>query len=169
MAATGRNARTTLVVQLSPTRNAMLSFTVLMVLALGWLGWAGYLLFFDSTAAHQGYLYYIFFGLALVFLLYVMLQNTSVFGVQSYFEITPQYIVQKYGAFRTKHIIPIHSIEQVLISPLALQVTKSDATKLYLDLKQVRKKRDLEKIKTKVRDMADEYGYTVTESASFGT
>jgi len=167
MAASGSNARSTLVVQLTPTRSAKLSFTVLMALALLWLGWATYLLVEGRANGSHSYLYYTFLGLAIVFLLYVMLQNTSVFGVQSYIEVTPQYIVQKFGAFRTKHIIPIPEIEKVLISPLALQVTKRDASKLYLDLKQVRKKRDLEKIKTKVREMAPEHGFDVTESASF--
>jgi len=167
MAVSGSNARSTLVVQLGPTRSAKLSFSVLMALSLLWLGWAAFLLFSDRTSGRDAYLYYTFFGLAVVFLLYVVLQNTSVFGVQSYIEVTPQYIVQKQGAFRTKHIIPIPDIKEVYISPLALQVTKRDELKIYLNLKQVRKRRDLEKIKMKVRDMAQEHGYTVTESASF--
>ncbi len=152
---------------MAPTRSAKLSFGVLITLALLWLGWASYLLLTDTSAGRESYLYYIFFGLAVVFFFYVVLQNTSVFGVQSYIELTPQYIVQKYGVFRTKHIIAIPEVEEIHISPLALRVTKRDETKIYLNLKQVRKRRDLEKIKEKVRDMAPEYGYAVTESASF--
>lgn len=167
MAVSGSNARSGLIVQLTPTRSKKLSFTVMMSLALLWLGWSGALLLSGRATGSQGYLYYIFFGLAIVFILYVILQNTSVFGVQSYIEMTPEYIVQKYGAFRTKHIIPIPDIAEIHITPMALRVTKKDASLLYLDLKQVRKKRDLEKIKTTVRDMAQEHGYAVTESASF--
>ncbi|MDX5421775.1 MAG: hypothetical protein LPK14_05945 [Hymenobacteraceae bacterium] len=153
-------------VQLSPTRSAKLSFTVQLILTLFWLVWAGMLLVSDSATADQNYLYYVFFGLALVFFVYVVLQNTSVFGVQSYIEVTPQYIVQKYGVFRTKHIISLSEVAAVHISPLALRITMQDSAKLYLDLKQVRKKRDLEKVKNKVRELASVHGYTITESAN---
>ncbi|MHA6249748.1 hypothetical protein ACXYMU_17525 [Pontibacter sp. CAU 1760] len=166
MAASGSsNARSSLIVQLSPTRSAKLSFTVQIVLALFWIAWASMLLL-SQKASQQGYFYYAFFGLALVFLGYVVLQNTSVFGVQSYIEVTQQYIVQKFGVFRTKHIIAIPDIKEVHISPLALRVTLQNESKIYLDLKQVRKKKDLEKIKNKIRDMASERPFVVSEGMS---
>ncbi len=163
MAASSSNARSSLIVQLSPTRSAKLSFTVQLVIALFWLAWAGMLLFSRDASNQPNYFYYAFFGLAVVFTGYVMLQNTSVFGVQSYIEVTRQYIVQKFGVFRTKHIIPIPNIKEVHIAPLALRVTLLDESKLYLDLKQVRKKRDLDKIKNKVRDLGAEHSFTVTD------
>ena len=160
MAASGSsNARSSLIVQLSPTRSAKLSFTVRLALALIWLAWASVLLFSQGTVSQPRYFYYAFFGLAVIFLGYVVLQNTSVFGVQSY--------VQKFGVFRTKHIIPIPDIKQVHISPLALRVTLPDESKVYLDLKQVRKKKDLERIKNEIRDLAAEYNLSVTEGASY--
>ncbi|WP_237586676.1 hypothetical protein [Pontibacter russatus] len=165
MAASGNNARSSLIVQLSPSRSAKLSFTVRLLLALIWLAWAGVLLFSQGTVSQPNYFHYVFFGLAVVFLGYVVLQNTSVFGVQSYIEVTRQYIVQKFGVFRTKHIIPIPDIKEVHISPLALRVTLLDESKVYLDLKQVRKKRDLEKIRNEIRDLAAEYNFLVTEGA----
>lgn len=167
MAASGSsNARSSLIVQLSPTRSAKLSFTVQLVLALFWLAWAGTLLFSHGPTSQPNYFYYVFFGLAVIFLGYVVLQNTSVFGVQSYIEVTRQYIVQKFGVFRTKHIIPIPEIKEVHISPLALRVTLLNDSKVYLDLKQVRKKRDLERIKNEIRDLATEHNFSVTEAAS---
>lgn len=168
MAASGSsNARSSLIVQLSPTRSAKLSFTVQLVLALFWLAWAGTLLYSHNTASQPNYFYYAFFGLAVIFMGYVVLQNTSVFGVQSYIEVTRQYIVQKFGVFRTKHIIPIPNIKEVHISPLALRVILLDESKVYLDLKQVRKKRDLEKIKNEIRDLASEHNFSVTEAVSY--
>ena len=167
MAASGSsNARSSLIVQLSPTRSAKLSFTVQLVLALFWLAWSGALLFSQNAAAQPNYFYYVFFGLAVVFLGYVVLQNTSVFGVQSYIEVTEQYIVQKFGVFRTKHIIRVPDIKEVNISPLALRVTLLDEAKVYLDLKQVRKKKDLEKIKHEIRELAADNSFAVTETAS---
>lgn len=167
MAASGGNARSSLIVQLSPTRSAKLSFTVQLVLALFWISWAGMLLFSLDTASQPNYFYYVFFGLAVIFLGYVVLQNTSVFGVQSYIEVTRQYIVQKFGVFRTKHIIRVPDIKEVHISPLALRVTLLDESKVYLDLKQVRKKKDLERIKNEIRDLASEHNFSVTEAASY--
>src|SRR5690606_12546429 len=130
------NARSSLFIQLSPSRNAKLSFTVQLVLTLFWLAWATMLLLSDNPTNDQNYLYYIFFGLAVIFLGYVILQNTSVFGIQSYIEVTPEYIVQKNGVFRTKMITSIPDIETVHFSPMALRITQRDGNKVYLDLKQ---------------------------------
>ncbi|AKD05629.1 hypothetical protein PKOR_09895 [Pontibacter korlensis] len=137
-----------------------------LILTLFWLAWAVMLLFSADRNYEQNYLYYAFFGLAVVFFFYVMLQNTSIFGVQSYIEVTPQYIVQKFGVFRTKHIIQIPDIAAVHITPLALRITLHDGNQVYLDLKQVRKKRDLERIKNKVRDLADAHNFEVSDSVS---
>lgn len=152
--------------QLSPTRTAKLSFTVQLILTVFWLAWVIALLLSSNPESSQSFMHYIFLGLGLAFLVYIILQNTSVFGVQSYIEVTPQYIVQKFGVFRKKQVIPIPEIEQVYISPLALRVTRKDGAKVYLDLKQVRKKRDMEKIKAKVRHMAPEHGYVVTNATN---
>lgn len=164
MAASGSSARSTLIVQLSPTRSAKLSFTVQLILTLFWLAWASMLLFSADRSYDQNYLYYAFFGLAIIFFFYVMLQNTSIFGVQSYIEVTPQYIVQKFGVFRTKHLIQIPDIAAVHITPLALRLTLHDGSQVYLDLKQVRKKRDLKKIKNRIRDLAEEHQFELSDT-----
>jgi hypothetical protein len=163
--ATAGNARSSLLVQLSPSRNAKLSFTVQLVLTLFWLAWAIMLLMTENPTDDQNYLYYIFFGLAVVFLGYVILQNTSVFGIQSYIEVTPEYIVQKNGVFRTKMITAIPDIETVHVSPMALRITQRDGNKVYLDLKQIRKKRDIERIKSRIRELATVHNFEVTENA----
>lgn len=165
MAATG-NARSSLLIQLSPSRNAKLSFTVQLVLTLFWLAWATMLLMTESPTDDQNYLYYIFFGLAVFFLGYVVLQNTSIFGIQSYIEVTPEYIVQKQGVFRTKRITSIPDIASVHMSPMALRVTERDGNKVYLDLKQVRKKKDIDRIKGKIKELGAEYNFEVTETGS---
>ncbi|WP_299755063.1 hypothetical protein [uncultured Pontibacter sp.] len=164
MAVSGSSARSTLIVQLSPTRNAKLSFTVQIILTLFWLAWAAMLVFSADRTYEQNYLYYAFLGLAVAFLFYVVLQNTSIFGVQSYIEVTPQYIVQKFGVFRTKHLIQIPDIAAVHITPLALRVTLHDGQQVYLDLKQVRKKRDLDRIKNKIRDLSEMHQFELTDN-----
>ena len=161
---TAGNARSSLLVQLSPSRNAKLSFTVQLVLTLFWLAWATMLLVSENPTDDQNYLYYIFFGLAVVFLGYVILQNTSVFGVQSYIGVTQEYIVQKNGVFRTKMITSIPNIESVHVSPMALRITQRDGNKVYLDLKQIRKKRDIEKVKSRIRELSRQHNFDVTEA-----
>ena len=161
---TAGNARSSLFVQLSPSRNAKLSFTVQLVLTLFWLAWATMLLITENPTADQNYLYYIFFGLAVVFLGYVILQNTSVFGIQSYIEVTPEYIVQKNGVFRSKMITAIPDIAAIHMSPMALRITQRDGNKLYLDLKQVRKKKDIEKIKSRLRELSTVHNFEVSEA-----
>lgn len=165
MSATGNSTRASLLVQLSPSRSAKLSFTVQLFLTLFWLAWAIMLLVSDtSSEGRQNYLYYVFLGLAVAFMLYVILQNTSIFGIQSYIEVTPEYIVQKQGVFRTKRITSIPNIEAVHISPLALRITERTGSKVYLDLKQIRKKRDLERIKNKIRELSSSFNFNVTET-----
>lgn len=161
---TAGNARSSLLVQLSPSRNAKLSFTVQLVLTLFWLSWAVMLLVSESPSGDQNYLYYVFFGLAVIFLGYVILQNTSVFGIQSYIEVTPEYIVQKNGVFRTKMITAIPDIEAVHVSPMALRITQRDGNKVYLDLKQIRKRRDIEKVKSRIRELSSQHNFEVTEA-----
>ncbi len=165
MAASGNSARASLMVQLTPSRNAKISFSVQLALTLFWLIWASMLLFSGSQNNDQNYLYYVFFALALFFMLYVILQNTSVFGVQSYIEVTPQYIVHKLGVFRTKHIIAMPDIEEVQITKQGLHITEITGAKIFLNLNQVRKKRDLEKIKSKILEMSRIHNFRVTENA----
>ncbi len=164
MAASGSSsARSSLFIQLSPSRSAKLSFTIQLLLTLLWVIWAAMLAFSDKTGG-DSFLFYAFFGLAVAFLIYVILQNTSVFGFQSYIEVTPEYLVRKHGIFRPKHIVAIPNIQAVHITPLALRVTEKDDTQTYFDLKQIRKRRDKEKIKSKVRDLASEYSFELTEA-----
>jgi hypothetical protein len=165
MAASGSSARSSLFIQLSPTRSTKLSFSVQLALSLFWVAWAVMLLVSSRNTEETNYLYYIFFALAIVFMGYVILQNTSVFGIQSYIEVTPGYIVLKHGVFRTKHITSIQDIDIVHISPLALRITQKDGTVVYLDLKQVRKKKDLEKIKRRIKELSTVHNFSVTENS----
>lgn len=166
MAATGNSARSTLLVQISPSRRVKFSFTVQLVLTLFWITWATLLLVNQPSNSGQSYLYYVFFGLALACLVYVILQNTSVFGIQSYVEITPQYIVQKQGVFRSKKITSIPDIEAIQISALTLRITEHSGNKIFFDLKQIRKRRDIEKLKNKIRELAEAHGFALSETAN---
>ncbi|MEJ8758177.1 hypothetical protein WG947_14280 [Pontibacter sp. H259] len=165
MAASGSsNARSSLFIQLSPSRSAKLSFSIQLLLTLLWVAWAAMLAFSGRASVNESYLFYAFFGLAVAFLVYVILQNTSIFGFQSYIEVTPEYLVRKYGVFRPKHVVAIPNIKAVHITPLALRVTEKDENQIYFDLKQVRKRKDKEKIKGKVRDLATQHGFELTEA-----
>jgi hypothetical protein len=164
MSASGSSARSSLFIQLSPTRSTKLSFTVQMALALFGLIWAVMLLISDSKTEEVNYFYYVFCLLAVAYMGYVILQNTSVFGIQSYIEVTPEYIVRKHGVFRPKLITALPDIVSVHISPLAIRITQKDGEVVYHDLKQVRKKKDLAKIKRKIKDLSEVHQFEVTET-----
>lgn len=90
-------------VGLRPSRNARISFGVQLALVFFWLIYALFLLFTESPTNDRHFVHYIFLAFAVGYLIYILAQNTPVFGTQSYFEITPAYIVLKRGHFRPKN------------------------------------------------------------------
>src|SRR5687767_2130988 len=109
-------------VGLRPSRNSRLSFGMQLLLVFFWILYAGFMIFSDNPANDRNFVYYIFLLLALGYLIYILAQNTSVFGTQAYFEITPDYIVQKQGHFRPKVVIPLQEVATMHISALALNM-----------------------------------------------
>ncbi|MFT2008398.1 hypothetical protein ACMA1I_06965 [Pontibacter sp. 13R65] len=162
MSPTSSNARSSLIVQLSPTRNALLSFMVQFTLALSWVGWAVYILAQRDPFSEQTLLYYIFLFVALSFLVYVVLQNTSVFGVQSYIEVTPEYIVHKEGVFRKKEMATIPEIKAVQLARRSMLIQERNGAELLLNLRQVRKKRDVKRLKDKISELAAKYQFEMS-------
>ncbi|TXK51560.1 hypothetical protein FVR03_03250 [Pontibacter qinzhouensis] len=162
MSPTSNNARSSLIVQLSPTRNALLSFMVQFTLALFWLGWAVYILAQRDPFSESTLLYYVFLFAALSFLVYVVLQNTSVFGVQSYIEVTSEYIVHKEGVFRKKELATIPQIKAIQLAQRSMLIQERDGSELLLNLRQVRKKRDIRRLKDKIQELAAKHQFEMS-------
>lgn len=151
-------------VGLRPSRNARLSFGVQMMLVFFWIIYALFLIFSDNPTNDHNFFYYIFLILAVAYLLYILAQNTSIFGNQAYFEITPAYIVQKQGHFRAKIVIPFSDIAAMHITSFALRLTMKDKSTQLLDMKLIRRRRNLKQIKEQLRLMALKFDIELTEN-----
>jgi len=150
-------------VGLRPSRHAKLSFGVQLMLVFFWIISAIFLIMAENPANDHNFFYYVFLILAIGYLLYTLAQNTSIFGTQAYFEITPAYIVQKQGHFRPKIVIPLSEVAAMHISALALRLKMKDNTQQMLDLRLIRKRRNLKQIKEQLRNMALKYDFVLTE------
>jgi len=150
-------------VGLRPSRHAKLSFGVQLMLVFFWIISALFLIFADNPTNDQNFFYYVFLVLAIGYLVYIVAQNTSIFGTQAYFEITPAYIVQKQGHFRPKIVIPLSEVAAMHISALALRLKMKDGTQQMLDLRLIRKRKNLKQIKEHLRNMALKFDFSLTE------
>lgn len=150
-------------VGLRPSRNARLSFGVQLMLVFFWIIYALFMIFSDNPTNDRNYLFYVFLLLAVGYLIYILAQNTSIFGTQAYLEITPDYIVQKQGHFRPKTVIPFQEVTSLHISALALTMMMKNGEKQMLDLRLVRKRKNLKQIKEQLRNMALKFDFDLTE------
>jgi hypothetical protein len=152
-------------VGLRPSRNARLSFSVQLMLVFFWIIYALFLLFSEKDLNDRNFLYYTFLFLAICYLCYILAQNTSIFGMQAYFEITPDYIVQKQGHFRKKIVIPFAEVAAMHIATFALKLTLKNGEQQLLDLKLIRRRRNLKLIKEQLYNMALKFDIALTEGA----
>lgn len=150
-------------VGLRPSRNARISFGVQLALVFFWLIYTLFLLFTESPTNDSHFLHYIFLVFALGYLIYILAQNTPVFGTQSYFEITPAYIVVKRGHFRPKTIYSFEEVTQLHIAPLALRLLMKNGEKHAIDLKIISRRKNLKKVKEQLRIMALKFDFDITE------
>ena len=150
-------------VGLRPSRNARISFGVQLALACFWLIYGLFLLFTDSPTNDNHFFHYVFLLLALGYLVYILAQNTPIFGTQSYFEITPAYIVLKRGHFRPKTIYSFEEVASLHIAPLTLYLVLKNGEKHTIDLRIISRRKNLKKVKEHLRLMALKFDFDLTE------
>lgn len=150
-------------VGLRPSRNARISFGVQLALVFFWLIYALFLLFTESPTNDSHFVHYVFLTFALGYLIYILAQNTPIFGTQSYFEITPDYIVLKHGHFRPKSIYSFEEVAAMHLAPLALRLTMKNGEKHLIDLKIISRRKNLKKIKEQLHNMALKFDIDLTE------
>jgi hypothetical protein len=150
-------------VGLRPSRDARISFGVQLALVFFWLAYALFLLFTESPTNDRHFVHYIFLAFAFGYFIYILAQNTSIFGTQSYLEITPAYIVLKRGHFRPKAVYSFEEVERMHLAPLALRLTMKNGEKHLIDLKIVSRRKNLQKIKAQLHNMALKFDIDLTE------
>jgi hypothetical protein len=156
--------RSLLRVGIRPLKNARISFGVQLALVFFWLLYGGFMLYSGSAADDRNYLSIVFLFLAFLYLLYILAQNTSIFGTQSYLEITPAYIVQKNGHFRPKQVIAFEDVKTLTLLPNLLRFTLKDGETETMDLKSIKRKKNLALVKEKLQIMAERHRFEITET-----
>jgi len=141
-------------VGLRPSRNARVSFGVQLALAFFLLIYAIFFFFTDNPTNDSHFFNYVFLIFAIGYLVYILSQNTPIFGTQSYFEITPAYIVLKRGHFRPKTVYSFEDVEHLHIAPLSLRLHQKNGENHIIDLRIISRRKNLKKIKEQLRLMA---------------
>ncbi|MDQ4139091.1 MAG: hypothetical protein M3142_01070 [Bacteroidota bacterium] len=148
-------------VGLRPSRNARVSFGVQLALAFFLLIYAIFFLFTESSDSH--FIHYVFLVFAIGYLIYILAQNTPIFGTQAYFEITPDYIVLKRGHFRPKTVYSFEDVEHLHIAPLSLRLHQKNGENHIIDLRIISRRKNLKKIKEQLHLMALKFDFELTE------
>ncbi|MDX5443682.1 MAG: hypothetical protein LPJ89_07875 [Hymenobacteraceae bacterium] len=151
-------------VGLRPSRTARVSFGVQLMLVFFWLLYGIFMLYSQSQTDDQNFLHYAFIGLALLYLLYILAQNTPLFGTQSSFEITNSYLVVKRGHFRTKLALPFEEMREIYLATSSIKVSMHDGSTHFIDLRQISRKRNINLIKEAIRKQASAHNVAFNES-----
>lgn len=158
--------RSLLRVGIRPSKNSRISFNVQLAIVFFWLAYGTALLFTESPTNDRSYLHIIFLVLAFCYLLYLLAQNTSIFGTQSYLEITPAYIVQKKGHFRPKLVIAFEEVRKLQMLPHLLQFTMQDGAIITMDTRSIKRKKNLALVKESLEKMAERHRFELSDNAT---
>lgn len=156
--------RSLLRVGIRPLKNSRISFSVQLALVFFWLAYGTALLFTENPANDRSYLHIVFLILAFLYLLYILAQNTSIFGTQSYLEITPAYIVQKKGHFRPKLVIAFEEVATLQMVPHLLHFTMKDGEKISMDTRSIKRKKNIALVKENLEKMAERHRFELIDS-----
>ncbi|WP_400193801.1 hypothetical protein [Hymenobacter sp. B81] len=140
-------------IRLTPANNSRIPF--LAQLAIGGF-WIAYALFSMASGRGRGdnnFFHYVFLTFAIIYVLYVLIQNAPVFGTQTYLEITPDYIVHKGGLFKPKEPFQARDIQSIDVAPRELRLHLKEGGSYNLSLRQVRGQRR----KRELRLLLDEF------------
>ena len=158
--------RSLLRVGIRPLKNSGISFSVQLALVFFWLAYGTALLFTENPANDRSYLHIVFLILAFLYLLYILAQNTSIFGTQSYLEITPAYIVQKKGHFRPKLVIAFEEVASLQMAPHLLHFTMKDGEKITMDTRSIKRKKNIALVKENLEKMAERHRFEFIDNTA---
>ncbi|MBC3541310.1 hypothetical protein ACFSC6_14835 [Rufibacter sediminis] len=154
-------------VGLRPSRDHKISFGVQLALVLLWMTYGLFLIFTepDSSTNDRHFIHYVFLILAFGYLLFILAQNTSVFGQQSYLEITPAYVVEKRGHFKKKVAIHLQDVLGISLNNAQARFTMRDGSKCLVNLKLISSRKGQQIAKAKLMEVADKHAIPVTDTS----
>ncbi|AYA35578.1 hypothetical protein D3Y59_00010 [Hymenobacter oligotrophus] len=120
----------------------------------------------NRTPGVLRYLDWMFLGLAVVFLLYISVQNLPLFGTQTYLEITPDYLVHKSGLFAPKQPFAAKEMRALDLEPNQLLLRLHDGTSYALNLRQVRGRQRRQNLRGMLSNFAQRNGLELRERSA---
>lgn len=144
-------------VRLRPANTQRIPFWGQIFLGLMWVAYTISLIVTDAGAADMYFLHYVFLVFSLVYLGYVLVHNSPIFGTQSYLEFTPGYIVHKEGLFRAKQAFAAEAISSLEMAGQQLRLRLTDGNSHALSLRQVRGVSRRRVVREQVQDFASKH------------
>ncbi|MGV3538180.1 MAG: hypothetical protein ACO1OQ_00120 [Rufibacter sp.] len=155
-------------VGLRPSRDHKISFGVQLGFVLLWVTYSLSLLFTEPEDGtnDRHFLHYVFLAFALGYLLFILAQNTPLFGKQAYLEITPAYVVEKRGHFKKKLAIYLQDVTAISINNTQAKFAMRDGSKCQIDLKLVSTRKGQRLVKEKLLEVAERHAIPVTDTST---
>lgn len=155
-------------VGLRPSRDHKISFGIQLALVLLWISYGLFLVFTEpgSSTNDRHFIHYIFLVLAFGYLLFILAQNTSVFGTQSYLEITPAYVVEKRGHFKKKLAIYLQDVTAIHFNNTLARFTMRDGSRCQINLRLVSTRKSSKLVKDKLLEVAQKHDIPVTDQSN---
>lgn len=125
-------------IRLQPANTDRIPFWGQMTIGLLWIVYTVFLIWSDSGLNDLHFLHYVFLVFSFVYVGYVLVHNSPIFGTQSYLEFTPGYMVHKNGLFRAKQIFAVEDISLLEFVPQHLRVKLKDGGLYTLSLREVK-------------------------------
>ncbi|GAB2549049.1 hypothetical protein GCM10027189_34620 [Rufibacter soli] len=151
-----------------PSRDHKISFGVQLALVLLWIIYSLFLIFTEpgSSTNDRHFIHYVFMALAIGYLLFILAQNTSLFGTQSYLEITPAYVVEKRGHFKKKTAIYLQEVTGIVLNNTLAKFNMRDGSRCQIDLKLVSNRKSQNLVKEKLMEVAQKHDIPVTDNST---
>ncbi|RNI31159.1 hypothetical protein EFB08_01080 [Rufibacter latericius] len=138
-----------------------------LALVLLWMTYGLFLIFTEPTTStnDRHFIHYVFLILAFGYLLFILAQNTSLFGQQSYLEITPAYVVEKRGHFKKKVAIHLQDVLGISLNNAQARFAMRDGSKCLVNLKLISTRKGQQVAKAKLLEVADKHAIPVTDTS----
>lgn len=151
-------------IRLRPANTQRIPFWGQVFLGLMWVAYTISLIVTGAGAMDMQFLHYVFLVFSLIYLGYVLVHNSPIFGTQSYLEFTPGYIVHKDGLFRAKQAFPAEGITSLELVPQQLRVQLQDGNIHAMSLRQVRGVKRRRLMREQVRAFAAKHNITLRDT-----
>ncbi|GAA4375540.1 hypothetical protein [Hymenobacter koreensis] len=141
--------------RLTPANNSRIPFWGQLAIGGFWIAYALFSMMAGRGRGDNNAFHYIFLTFAVIYVLYVLIQNAPVFGTQSYLEITPDYIVYKGGLFKPKEPIQASDLKSIDLAPREMRLHLKDGGMYPVSLRQVTGQRRKRRLRAELQQFVE--------------